>query len=106
MLTLYIGADNLIVYQDMEDSADGSAVNDATVTMTLKNAAGTAVENASDLTLSYAGSVNGHREYQGVIPATISLTNRAKYSLEITAASSGRDDFRKIECVALYRGET
>ena len=46
MLTIYVSNDNLITWDKMTASSTGAYVNDATVTMTLKNSAGTAVTGA------------------------------------------------------------
>lgn len=98
---LYISCDNLIEYDGMIDEADGSYVNNATVTFALKDSDGNTVSSATG-SLSYVSASNGI--YQGVIVSSVSLTAGTTYYLEITASSSSRDDFRRIECKAQYHG--
>jgi len=87
-LTIFADNDNLVQNPTpMRLSSDGSYVNDATVTMTLKDSAGASVSGATGLTLSYVSGSNGR--YQGTLPYTLSLTAGADYTLEITGTSAG-----------------
>lgn len=101
-LELHVGEDNLIEWLSMQDAADDSYINDATVTATLKDPAGAAVTNASNISLSYVAGSNG--DYQGVIPENAALVRRKEYFLEVTAVSAGRNGFRRIRCLADYHG--
>jgi hypothetical protein len=59
----------------------------ATVVMTLRDAAGAAVTNATALPLTLvAGTV---ADYAGVIPGTLTVTVGAPYLLEVTATVGG-----------------
>jgi hypothetical protein len=93
--SIEIGADAADV---LKDSADDSIVTDATITFALKDADGVAVSGATG-SLSHVAA----GKYRGDLPSTVSLTQDANYTLEITAASSGRDAFWRIPCVAKYR---
>lgn len=85
-LTIYRNNDNLVQNPTpMTRSSDGAYVNDATVTMTLKDSAGAAVSGASGLSLTYVTDSNGR--YQGTLPYTLSLTAGEDYTLEITGTT-------------------
>lgn len=87
-LTYYQGNNNLVENPTpMTLSSNGSYVNDATVTMTLKTSAGATVSGASALVLTYVTGSNG--KYQGTLPYTLSLTNGETYTLEITGITGG-----------------
>lgn len=96
--TIYPSNDNLVEWQFMDQASDGSYVNDATVSMTLK-LSGSPVSGATAVALTYVTDSNGR--YQGVIPSTVSLTVGGAYTLEITAVSGTKDGFvtLDIDCV-------
>jgi len=107
---LFIGEDNIIFWGDrhvpysgLYDNSTESFVNDATVTATLKDSAGSAVSGASNISLSYVSGTNG--VYEGVLEDGVSLTENSTYYLEITAtASNDRVGFRRIKYTAAYHG--
>lgn len=100
-LTLYVANDNLITWDKMTSSVDGSYINDATVTMTLYNSSGAAVTGAISVSLPYVSSSNG--KYQGVIDSTVALVSDASYTLKITAVSGTKNGFVELDCVAATR---
>lgn len=107
---LYISEDNVVFWGDPEvpgsglyDTVAKSYVNDATMTFTLKNSAGSAVSGASGVSMSYVTGTRGC--YRGVLEDGVSLTENSTYYLEITAtASSDRIGFRRMTYVAQYHG--
>jgi hypothetical protein len=103
VLTVYRNNDNLVQNPTpMTLSSDGSYVNDATVTMTLKDSGGTPVSGASSLSLTYVTGSNGR--YQGTLPYTLTLTAGAEYTLEITGTSgSGARAFWVLEVDVVNR---
>jgi hypothetical protein len=104
MIPIYISSSNPVEVAGLKDKTTGSYVNSATVTFTLKNSANAAVSGATAVAMTYVVASNG--KYQGTLPNTVSLTEGAKYWLEITATSSTLVGFRRIECYATYRGAT
>lgn len=92
-LTYYQNNNNLVENPTpMTLSSDGSYVNDATATMTLKDGNGASVSGAIGLPLSYVSGSNG--KYQGTLPYTLSLTVGEDYTLEITGTTgSGQRAF-------------
>ena len=91
-ITIYRNNDNLVENPTpMTRASTGAYVNDASVTMTLKDANGDAVSGASSLSLTYVTDSNGR--YQGTIPYTVSLTAGAVYTLEITGTSGSTRAF-------------
>jgi len=102
ILPLYLSEDNLIEMDELTDAADGTYVNDATMTFSIKDTAEAVLTGANGVTMSYVAASNG--KYQGVSPKTVVFTVATTYYLEVTAASSGRDGFRRITCKAQYHG--
>ncbi len=98
--TIYLSNDNLVEWSFMDQASDGSYVNDATVTMTLK-LAGSPVSGATAVALTYVSGSNGR--YQGVIPSSVSLTAGGNYTLEITAVSGTKDGFVTLDIDAVNR---
>lgn len=100
-LALYVGEDMAIQMIGLRDAITGSYVNDATMTYTLKTAAGVAVTGASAISMAYVAASDGN--YRGTMDAAVSgtLTNETVYYLEITVSGSV---FRRIKCKAEYRG--
>lgn len=81
MITLYQSCNNLIE-ESITGAADGSFITTATVVMTLKDATNTPVSGVNGLSLSYVSGSNCL--FQGFIPASVSLTVGATYTLVIT----------------------
>lgn len=107
---LAIGGDNTVFWGDpnthgsgLYDPTTGAFVNDATLTFTLKDSAGSAVNGASSVSMTYVSGTNGC--YRGTMEDNVSLTENATYYLEGTAtASSDRIGFRRKSYKAQYRG--
>ena len=89
-LTLFRFNDNTVFWDFMDLASDGSYVNNATVTMTLKNASDVNVTGAVDLAMTYVTGSNG--QYQGVIPYNLGWDAVAPagsgYHLVITATGT------------------
>lgn len=101
-ITLYVSNDNLVQNPTpMRRSSTGAYVNDASVTMTLKDSAGAAVTGATSLTLSYVTDSNGL--YAGTVPFSVSLTAGAVYTLEITGTSGSVRAFWKLSVSVVDR---
>jgi hypothetical protein len=99
---LYIGNDTQIDVTGLQNADDSSYLNSATVTVTVKDLAGSEVSGVSwPVTLSYESASNGN--YTGAIDKDISIIESATYFVEITAAESGLDAFWRIQAVAQYR---
>jgi hypothetical protein len=107
---LYIGEDNIVYWGDpkipgsgLYDNNLGSFVNNASMSFTLKNSAGSAVSGASSISMTYISGTEGC--YYGILEDGVSLTDGSTYYLEITATgSSDRVGFRRIEYKARYHG--
>lgn len=97
-LAIYVNSDTLIELSGLVRSATGSYVNDATATMTLKDADEKVI--ASGVSMPYVDGSNG--KYQGTLQNTLSVTAGNKYFLEITATRGGETLFKRILCYATY----
>ena len=89
-LTIFRFNNNTVFWEFMDLASDGSYVNDATVTMTLKDADDANVTGAVALTMPYVTGSNG--QYQGVIPYNLDWNAVAPagsgYHLVITATGT------------------
>lgn len=109
---LYIGQDNMVFWGDRNVPKSGlydnnleKFINDATVTFTLKDSAGSTVSGASAQSMTYVTGTKG--VYEGTLEDGVSLTENSVYYLEITATASGdRVGFRRLSYIAVYRGAT
>lgn len=107
---LYIGEDLTVFWGDrhvphsgLYDNSLEQFVNNAAVTFTLKNSAGSAVSGANTISMSYVTGTRGC--YEGTLEDGVTLTENATYYLEITATASGdRVGFRRIPLLAVYHG--
>ena len=109
MQTLYLNNDNLVEFDMMTQSSDGSFVNDATVTFTLATSfttavppvAAGAVANHSGVSMPYIAGSDG--KYQGVIDSTAALTVGTTYYVGITYTSGTKNGFTKLTCQVVNR---
>lgn len=85
MIELYIGNDNEVVIDGLSLASDGTYVNDATLLVTVYDAAGNAVSGWSAVSVAYVAASNG--DYRGVLPGTASLTEGASYRLVVTSSN-------------------
>ena len=101
--TLYYNEDNVIEWESMQDSKTDAYINDATVSAELKDLDEVVV--VSSFSLTYKTSSDG--VYQGTIDKAdmANLTVGQRYALEVTAASSGRDGFRRIIYIVQHHRE-
>jgi len=65
----------------------GDFINDATVTMTLRNSAGVVVVGAENLPLEPVEESDG--EYLGQLPDSLDLTENGEYKLKVRAVKAG-----------------
>lgn len=82
--------------------ATGAAVNNATITATIKDTSGTTIGSAA--TLSYVATSNGH--YLGQLTAATTLLLTAGTEYYVCFASSSSSVNRKLLRKAGYRGAT
>lgn len=101
LITLFLESDNLIEVDELKFAADGTFVNDATVTMTLKDIDGNVLANALNVTLSYVLSSNG--KYQGILDSTVPLVLGTDYFLFTTATQSTNKTTFKTQCKTEYK---
>jgi len=99
---LAIGCDNLVSWFDPKDALDGSSIDDATGTVTLKDSDGNAVTGANELTVSY--TAGPPRRYYATIPSTITLTEGAVYYVEFILTDADEDTIgrRRERYTAVY----
>lgn len=106
MIDLYIASDNSLEWNGLRDPRTLDYISDATVTATLKTELGVAVSGAVDIAMTYVSGSNGR--YQGIMPYTALgssvLSINQRLWLEVTAAKGTNRDFRRIGCVARYKG--
>jgi hypothetical protein len=100
---LSIGSSNLVRLDALTNASTGAYVNDATVTFTLKDAAGSVVSGLANVSMPYVAASNGR--YEGIIPSSAALALNALCTLEITTTSGSLVLFRRLSCVAKYRSE-
>ncbi len=102
MLKLCVNSDNLIEWDAMVDVYDETFVNDATVTFTLRDTDGNAVDGAEAIAMPYVGNSDG--KYNGTLQSTVALIDGNTYFLEVSAASGDLVGFRRCQVIAQYRG--
>jgi hypothetical protein len=100
---LYILNDTVYEVQGLANGITGAYVNDATVSVTVKNLAGTTVSGISfPVTLAYVAESDG--VYRGVSDKAMTLSDTLTYFAEITATNGdGLDGFWRVPCVGAYR---
>lgn len=75
-------------YQDVKDSVNWPV--DATVTVTVVDAAEAVVANGNAIAMPYiAGTTGADTEYRGVIPSTVALLKNTPYTGKIVATRPG-----------------
>ncbi len=104
MKTLNVGENNVVRWNGLMDlfAEPHEYINDATLTMSLTELDGTAVDNGTDLTLSYVTGSNG--DYHGIVPKTVELVADTQYLLIVNADDA--DGLRTVICIAKNHGET
>ena len=87
MIEFYLDNDNLLSVTGLKNASSGSYMNDAVVTATLKDNAGTLVTGQTfPTTLSYMADTNGN--YQATLQDTLNIIESTIYTAEITATSA------------------
>lgn len=102
MTPIYMGSSNVVRWDLMRRYTDDAYVSTATVTCTLKDAAGDALSGAENVSMPYVAGSSGR--YEGVLPSTVALVLDTTYFLEITAISGGYTALRRVPVIAQYRG--
>lgn len=103
-LLIYVDNDNLLTVDGVRDVSDGSFINTATVTATLKDADGVdVVGQVFPTTLTYVAASDG--KYQGTLEDTLALTANDKYTLCVDIdGGAGLIAHFEIPVKALIRG--
>lgn len=84
MTTVYVDNTNAILLEGLHSEIDDAYINDATVTVTVKDSSGVAVTGASwPKTMTYVAASDGN--YRAVLEDTIALIVERKFVAEITA---------------------
>ena len=103
-ILIFIGNDNLITVDGVEDESTGLFINTATVTMTLQDS--TPADVAGQVfpaALTYVAASDG--TYQGTLEDTLSLTTSEQYTLIVDIdAGAGLIAHFEIPTRALTRG--
>lgn len=105
---IYIGADNSVEYSPAKKKVLGvdTYINDGTCTYTLKDKiTGTVFQSLTGITMPENGESLG--KYIGIIDSakSVLMTENQEFYLFITfSAPGGIEDYRRICCVAQYRG--
>lgn len=89
---------HILIKHTVRNESTGAYINDATVTAALKDSAGATVSGAGSLTGTYLSGSNG--EYHITIANTITLTDGAQYTLEITTVGDSLTKIDKITRIA------
>ena len=87
---IYEDNENLVEIAGLRNSATDAYINDATVAVTIKDAAGNTVSGDTfPKTMAYVAASNG--TYQAMLSDLLVLTPGRHYTAEITASSGGID---------------
>jgi len=100
MMNISISSDNLVQVDELTNEQTDAYVNDATITMTLRNSSLTAISGAEDLSVGYVAASDGR--YQGLLPDTLTLTAGSQYYLDVSITSGSLKRFDRIPCRANY----
>ena len=93
---------NLLELTGLKSATTGSFINDATVTATIKDKAGTVVGGQTfPVTLAYIAASSG--DYRATLDKELLLLDDIDYIAEITATSTEGDAFWKFPFVAECR---
>lgn len=99
---IYILNDTVVELRALKNAVTDEYVNDATVTVTIKDILGSAVTGLTfPITLTYVTGSNGI--YRATLDKALSLSDGLSYFAEITAASGGVDGFWRVPLIAGYR---
>jgi hypothetical protein len=100
---IYVGNDNLVEVPALKNELTGADINDATVTVSLADAAGNAVSGETwPKALTYVEG--SHGIYRATLPYTLDLVPGGRYFATIVAdAGAGLRAEWDIECVARNR---
>lgn len=97
---LYVGSDTVLEVSKLANPVSGAYVNDATVSATLKDAAGaTVIGQSFPLTLTYAG--DGLGTYRGTLQDTLAVSENQWYTAEIIAIGGGLTRFWRHRMMAV-----
>ena len=83
-------SNDMVVQLDRLADVDGTWIDTATVTFTLKDSDGSAVTGADTITMSHVASSTGR--YRGTLADTVSLVED-RYTVEVTATGAAGQKF-------------
>lgn len=91
-MTVFVANTNLLELNGLQSAIDDSYINDADVTVTLKDSAGDSVSGQTwPATMSYLSGTNG--DYRLILDYDLALTPKRSYTAEITATKDGNRGF-------------
>lgn len=95
MEVLFVSNTNLLQIIGLRNAADLAIVNDATVSVTVKDKAGVALAGESwPVDLAYMAGSDG--VYQGIVSDALQISLNEVYTAEITAIRGGDKGFWKV----------
>jgi hypothetical protein len=83
-----VGGTNLVELAQLRDHLTGSYPADATVSVTVFDAAGAPLSGATNLPMPYDAAT---KVYRGVLPSTIAFAAGSSYTRVVTVVGSGGD---------------
>lgn len=87
-MTAFVANTNNLTLQGLKDALSGAFINDATVTVTVKTAAGVDLGGASwPMTMDYVSASDG--DYRAVLSAALPFLNGKHYVAYIEAQAGG-----------------
>jgi hypothetical protein len=93
-MTVFIANTNVLELNGLQSSIDDSYINDADVTVTIKDSSGTSVSGQTwPATMSYLSGTSG--DYRLILDYDLALTAKRSYTAEITATKDGNRGFWK-----------
>lgn len=102
MSTVWIGNDNLLVLDGLQDEASGDYLNGASVSAVLVDESGTQVQGQTwPLSLAYVTGSQGR--YQGVLEDTLALQHGQRYIAQVTADAAGLRGYWEVPVTARRR---
>jgi hypothetical protein len=80
-----IGTDHALLVEGLRDAVSGAAINDATITGSLRDAQGELVSGASAISFAYRAASSG--DYVGTLSNAAALEENRPYTLQIIATA-------------------
>lgn len=99
---IWIGTDTVIHVEGLKDVVSDTYENGATITANVYDDDGAAVSGATNISIAYISSSDG--DYAGEIQNTVTLTERATYTITLTIAGASYTTTYKLRREAAYKG--